>query len=99
MFDPAQMFTLTNTGNVPLTGVGAGVLGGSATNVANYSIVPGMLSTCGNATHGTLAPGATCMVTVQFKPLTAQPAGLKAATLSVTDSIGTQTSTLNGTAR
>jgi hypothetical protein len=99
MFDPAQVFTLTNTGNVPLTGVGAGVLGGSATNVANYSIVPGMLSTCGNATHGTLAPGATCMVTVQFKPLTAQPAGLKAATLSVTDSIGTQTSTLNGTAR
>jgi len=45
----------------------------------------------------TLAPGATCVVTVQFKPLTAQAAGAKPATISVTDLAGTQTSTLNGT--
>ena len=67
--------------------------------MANYAILGGLLSTCGNATHTTLAPGATCVVTVQFKPLTAQPAGLKAATLSVSDSAGTQTSALNGTAQ
>jgi len=98
MLDPIQPFTLTNTGNVPLTGVSAGVLGGTAANVANYAIV-GFLSNCGDATHATLAPGATCAVTVQFKPLTAQPAGLKPATVSVTDSVGTQTSTLSGTAQ
>ncbi len=97
LLDPAQTFTLNNTGTVPVTGVGAGVLGGTATNVANYAIV-GFLSTCGNATHTTLAPGASCTVTVQFKPLTAQPAGAKPATISVTDSAGTQTSALNGTA-
>ena len=101
--DPAQAFTLTNTGNVPLTGIAQGVLGGTATNDANYTINH-LVSTCGPAgggqlaTNVTLAPGATCTVSVQFKPLTAQPAGAKPATISVTDAAGTQTSTLNGTA-
>ena len=101
--DPAQAFTLTNTGNVPLTGIAQGVLGGTAANDANYTIVR-LLSTCGPAGGGqllgqtTLAPGATCVVTVQFKPLTSQATGLKPATVSVTDAAGTQTSTLNGTA-
>ena len=89
LFDPTQTFTLTNTGNVPLTGITNAVLGGSAANVANWA----RLSLCG----ATLAPGATCGVMVQFKPLTAQAAGAKPATISVTDSAGTQTSTLNGT--
>ena len=66
--------------------------------MANYAIVA-FMSTCGNAAHTSLAVGATCTVTVQFKPLTAQSAGPKPATVSVTDAAGTQTSTLNGTAQ
>ena len=99
--DPAQVYTLTNTGNVPLTGIGNGVLGG--TNATEFTYRPA-LSTCGPAVGGqllantTLAPGATCGVTVQFQPKTAQTTGAKTATISVTDAAGTQTSTLTGTA-
>jgi hypothetical protein len=102
--DPSQAFTLTNTGNVTLTGIAQAALGGTATNDANYSVVR-LLSTCGPAGGGqlvanvTLAPGATCNVEVQFRPLTSQGTGLKSATISVTDAAGTQTSTLNGTAQ
>ncbi len=103
LFDPTQVFTLTNTGNVNLNGITQAMLGGTTANVANYSIVR-FLSTCGPSGGGqvlgitSLGPGGSCIVTVQFKPLTAQPAGLKPATVSVTDSAGTQTSALNGTA-
>jgi hypothetical protein len=99
--DPTQVYTLTNTGNVTLTGIGNGVLAG--TNPTEYTVRP-LLSTCGPAVGGqlvantTLAPGATCVVTVQFQPKTAQTTGVKTATISVTDAAGTQTSTLTGTA-
>jgi hypothetical protein len=92
--DPSQAFTLTNTGNVPLTGITQGVLGGA--NVTEYKINT-LLSTCGT-TNTTLAPGATCVVRVQFQPKTSLTTGLKPATISVSDSVGTQTSALNGTA-
>ena len=102
--DPAQTFVLTNTGTVQVGGITQGTLSGTAANLANFSVVR-LLSTCGPAGGGqllgitTLAPGASCVITVQFKPLTAQPAGLKTVTLSVSDAAGTQTSTLNGTAQ
>ncbi len=99
--DPVQTYTLSNTGNVTLTGITQGVLGG--TNAADF-FVNRLLSTCGPAGNGqllgrtTLAPGATCVVTVQFRPLTSEATGTKNATISVTDAAGTQTSTLTGTA-
>ena len=94
--DPSQLFTLTNTGNAPLSGITQGTLGGTAANRANWAVIP-LYSTCGPAV--TVAPGATCNIEVQFKPLTNQAAGAKPATISVTDAAGTQTSTLNGTAQ
>jgi Bacterial Ig domain len=99
---PSQVFTLTNTGNVTLTGIGQGALGG--TNPTEFAVVR-LASTCGPATGGqllgqtTLAPGASCVVTVQFRPLTTQTTGAKAASVSVNDAAGTQTSTLTGTAQ
>jgi hypothetical protein len=100
---PTQVFTLTNTGNVNLTGIGDGTLGG--TNPTEFLIVQNA-STCGpsgptgkivNIT--TLAPGATCQVSVQFRPTTALGAGVvRNATISVSETgAGTQTSTLSGT--
>ena len=100
---PVQLFTLTNNGNVPLTGITQASLTGA--NAADFFIIR-LLSTCGPAGGGqlagqtTLAPGAACLITVQFRPQAA-PAliGVKNATVSVTDAAGTQTSTLTGTAQ
>jgi hypothetical protein len=48
----------------------------------------------------TLAPGASCVVEVQFRPLTTEVVGVKSGTVSVTaTTIGTLTSTFTGTAR
>jgi hypothetical protein len=98
---PRQAFTLTNTGNVNLTGITQGALGG--TNPTEFFVIRA-LSTCGPAGGGqaagltTLLPGLSCIVTVQFAPVTAQTTGAKTATVSVTDLAGTQTSNLSGTA-
>jgi hypothetical protein len=100
---PAQIFRLTNTGNVTLTGITQGSLGGASP--ADYTIVRAN-STCGPAGNGqiagqtSLAPGANCSVAVQFRPLSSDPANsVRSATVSVTDSAGTQSSALTGTAR
>lgn len=97
-----QGFVLTNTGTVPLTNITQGVLSGA--NAGEYSIVR-LFSTCGPAGGGqllgqtTLAVGASCAITVQFRPSAGDPINsVRNATLSVTDIAGTQSSTLTGTA-
>jgi hypothetical protein len=49
--EPTQVFTLTNTGNLTVTGIGHGTLGG--TNPTEFGIV-NLLSTCGAAGGGQL---------------------------------------------
>jgi hypothetical protein len=101
---PTQLFRLTNTGNVTLTGITQGAISG--TDAADFPVVR-VTSTCGPAGGGqllgqtTLAPGASCAVTVQFRPPTTDTVGAKGpATLTITDAAGTQTSTpLTGTAQ
>jgi hypothetical protein len=90
---PTQGFTLTNTGNVTLTTIGSGTLGGA--DATQLSIV-GTLSSCGT-TYTSLAPGNSCVVTVRFQP-TGTPGG-RTATLAVTSAAPTQTSTINATAQ
>ena len=90
--DPGQAFTLTNTGNVDLTGMTTS-LGG--VNKADFGIAA-LLTTCGN----TLTVSASCRVEVQFKPLTSEPAGTKTATISVAaGAAGTLSATLTGNAQ
>ena len=94
---PCVIFTLTNTGSVAMAGIGQGAVSGDA----SFAVVRA-LSTCGPSGNGqlsgttTLNPGAKCVVTVQFRPLISD--GVKAATLSVSDSFGTQTASMTGTA-
>ena len=101
---PAQIFTLTNTGNVTLTGITQGTISG--TNATDFPVFR-LTSTCGPAGNGqlagsvSLAPGSSCIVTVRFAPPGTDTTGAKGpATLSVTDAAGTQTATpLTGTAQ
>jgi hypothetical protein len=92
---PIQIFTLSNKGTATSTGITQATLSGA--NAADFTVVP-VLSTCGPAGNGqligqtNLPVGASCIVTVQFRPLTGKP-GSRSATLSV----GTQNSTLTGT--
>jgi hypothetical protein len=88
---PSQVFTLTNTGTTTITLTASA---GLATGSSSAFVIT--VNTCTVAAHPTLAAGATCAVTVQFRPGT-NTTGLKAATLSITDSAGTATDALSGT--
>jgi len=102
LLGPVQIFTLTNTGTVAVTGIAQATLG--LASAADYTIIR-LLSTCGPAGNGqllpqtSLNPGSSCLVTVQFRPLTTDSIhSVRPATVQVTDSAGTQTAILNGTA-
>ena len=82
----AQTVTLTNTGGYALS---VGSISLSGTNGAEFA----QTNNCG----ASLAPAASCTVNVTFTPAAWMPLGAKTATLSVVDSAGTQTVTLNGT--
>ncbi len=75
--------TLTNTGGTTLTISSVSVTGTSS------SEFPITANTCGS----TLAVGASCTISVDFKP---NAEGVQSATLSVVDNAGTQTSALSG---
>jgi len=79
-----QTFTLANAGNaaLPITSISIG-----GTNASAFTI--GM-----NTCSSTLAVGGSCSIGVSFKPSTA---GGASASLSVTDSVGTQSAPLSGT--
>ena len=89
---PTQIFTLTNTGNVTMTGIGAATF--TAGSAANFVKIAGAPTTCG-VTQFSLTAGSSCTVVVQFQGT--GTAGAKAATLTITDSFGTQTDALTGT--
>jgi hypothetical protein len=91
-FCPTTVFFLTNTGNVPLTGIQPPTVGG--TNAGDFAI---LLSTCGTMMNQ-LAPGGFCLIIGQFAPPASDTTGPKTATLAIDDAAGTQTSSLNGTA-
>jgi len=97
---PAQAFTLTNTGNVPLTGIAQGALVGPNRQTGRSSgcFRPADRQARPVARQTTLAVGASCLITVQFRPLVTEPLHSLSATLSVTDAAGTQTAALTGTA-
>ena len=97
LLEPTEAFTLTNTGNVAITVTSGGTIGG--TNPTDFVIRPNLplIGATRCSTLPTLNPGATCVVTVQFQPQLSQPTGGKSATLSVTDSAGTQSANLTGT--
>ena len=98
---PVTQFTLTNTGNVTLTGITqATIAAGSATE---FSVVP-LFSTCGPAVGGqlvattSLAPGASCVIEGRFAPPAGDSLGSKSGTLTITaGTAGAQTSALTGT--
>jgi hypothetical protein len=74
--------TITNSGGLPLTGIGTSV---SGTNGADFVAVSG----CG----GTLAGGANCNITVTFVP---SVAGTETAALTISDALKSQKVTLTG---
>ncbi len=79
----AQPVTLTNGGTTALTGISVAITG---TNAADFAQ--------GNNCGTTLAGSSSCTINVTFAP---SGYGARSATLTVTDSAGTQTSSLSGT--
>jgi hypothetical protein len=80
----AQIINIANTGGTTATLQTPTVTGA---NAADFAITA-------NNCSSTLAPQTACAVSITFKPTAA---GTRSATLSLTDSVGTQTASLTGT--
>jgi len=98
---PGQTFLLTNTGNVPLTGIVQGAVTGA--NVIDFPVTR-LTSTCGPGGGGqalgltSLNPGSTCQVVVRFAPGAGEVLNsTDTATLTVNYSGGSKSSSLSGT--
>jgi hypothetical protein len=101
----AQQFTLTNTGNVTLTGIASPFISTDPTDFVVASGLFSVFNTCGTSNPvsafriTTLAPGATCVVYAQFRPPTTDTTGLKNGALSApAGAAGTPKAVLSGTA-
>jgi sugar lactone lactonase YvrE len=79
----AQIFTLTNAGTATLPVTSVAITG---TNASEF-----VLGT--NGCGSTLAAGGSCSISISFKP---DATGSDTASLTVVDSVGTQTSSLTG---
>ena len=79
-----QTFTLSNSGNAALAITSVGL---SGMNAGDYSIAA---NTCGTS----LAADMSCAITLNFNPAAS---GIRSATLSVVNMVGTQTASLTGT--
>jgi hypothetical protein len=102
LFAPVFGFTLTNTGTATLTNIVSPTI---TANSANFSIVA-LLTSCGTINplpigrRTSLNPGQSCTITVRFDPPVSDAANsAQNGTVSITDAVGTQTSSLSGTAR
>lgn len=98
---PVHVFTLKNTGGVPLTGIANPAI---TVDSANFVIVA-QQTTCGtvNPNAGSritsLTPSGTCAIAVRFRPSGRDAANsAQKGTLSISDSAGTQSSALTGVA-
>ncbi|GAB3626132.1 hypothetical protein PTE30175_00870 [Pandoraea terrae] len=101
---PVHLFTLTNSGSTTVSGIGNPT---TTPTGSGFVIVP-QQTNCGsvnpvntaNSRVTSLAPGASCVIAVQFNPpATAGAGSTQNGTLNITDSPGTQTSSLQGTAQ
>jgi hypothetical protein len=95
-----QGFTLTNVGNVTLTGIAVPALSG--TDAGKFNFVP-LLSTCAGvageaAPLTTLAPAQSCVVTVRFQPLATDTKATRHATLTINSAAPAQTAAITGKA-
>jgi hypothetical protein len=92
----AQQVAVASTGSAPLSMTGFAI---SGVNAADFAIVSSGANQCPTS-GGTLAVGASCMISVRFSPPASDPAGAKIAILSVSDNVtgSPQTVALSGSA-
>jgi hypothetical protein len=103
---PTQMFALTNNTANTVTGITQATLSVPDAEKLYFDFfsIERLASSCGPSVNGqllgitALAPGQSCFVTVQFSPHAAYAGTTTYTMLSVSDSAGTQTAILIGTA-